>query len=227
MKKKFINKKKNTFFKIYSLILLIISLIVFIFHLKNNFFLTKSGFGKNFCNTFKHFTSQSNFFILIILILFFTPFFKNKYFHILTFITLINILLTFIVNHSFIAPDEKRKLFQNIINFEFPGLIHFQHTFIPILYIIFYFFSLNKGIDVKKSYLGIIYPLFYFLFFLILNFFKSEKYYPYDFINPDKKGIFELGQKQGYLGLFLSISVLTLVFYFLSFFILFLKKKFK
>ncbi|WAN63555.1 hypothetical protein RS022_07280 [Candidatus Phytoplasma rubi] len=88
------------------------------------------------------------------------------------------------------------------------------------MYILFYFFKINHGLKVlKKAYLGLVHHLCYFFFFLFANFLWESKYYPYNMINPDKKGI--LGdilkfsrEKQGYSYLFLNIFLLVIIFYF-------------
>lgn len=69
-----------------------------------------------------------------------------------------------------------------------------------------------------------------FFLFLFANLLCEREYYPYNMIDPDKKGI--LGdilkfsrEKQGYSYLFLNIFLLAIIFYFLSYGILSLKKK--
>ncbi|AYJ00971.1 hypothetical protein CWO85_00215 [Candidatus Phytoplasma ziziphi] len=172
-----------------------------------------------------HFTSQSNILILIVMLLFFTSIRCKKIFSILMFVAVIDILLTCTVTHFIDRPEEKDDLISKPFQIK-----HFQHTFIPFLYILFYFFKINHGLSLKKTYLGLIHPLCYFFFFLFANFLWKSEYYPYGMINPKRKGILGdiLGshrKEQGYSYLFLNIFLLAIVFYFLSYCILRLKKK--
>ncbi|WP_017193811.1 hypothetical protein [Vaccinium witches'-broom phytoplasma] len=170
---------------------------------------------------FNKFTYQSNFLVLIVMLLFFTPWRKKKNFAVLTFITLVSILFTAIINHSILDRDE-------IKNFSFKT-VDFQHTIIPLLYTVFYFSKKNIGMSCKKAYLGIIHPLTYLIIYLIIGKIKGEDYkYPYDFINPHKPGIIGdlLGKtKQGYFYLFLTASLLTVLTYLFSLFLNFAKSK--
>ncbi len=218
-------KKNDNFLSIcYAFVLLLICLITFICRFvqcyKNN---TKEQFFFSFIH---HFTSQSNILILIVMLFFFTSIRRKKIFSILMFVAVIDILLTCIVTHFIDNTSEKNTLITEPFQIK-----HFQHTFIPFLYILFYFFKINHGLSVKKTYLGLVHPLCYFFFFLFANLlWKPKYYYPYNMIDPDNKGI--LGdilkfsrKQQGYSHLFLNIFLLAIIFYFLSYGILSLKKK--
>ncbi|WP_341266819.1 hypothetical protein [Candidatus Phytoplasma fraxini] len=228
MKTKISRKKDNCFSKVYVFILTLISSMIFILHCYRRLNIDNT----QMLELIDKFTYQSNIWILIVMCLFFTSLRYKKIFSILMFIAAINIFLTFSMVHLILFKDEKtellRQLKEKII---FLDIKHYQHTIIPILYLIFYFFRTNPGLNIKKAYLGIIYPLCYFFFYLfanISNLFKN-KYYPYDIINPEKPGIFNIKSEggQGYFYLFLAIIFLTIIYYFLSVIILFLKNKIK
>ncbi|MEC4559123.1 MAG: hypothetical protein U9532_03105 ['Conium maculatum' witches'-broom phytoplasma] len=170
---------------------------------------------------FNMFTYQSNFLVLVVMLLSFTPWRKKKHFAVLTFIALVSILFTAIINHSILDRDE-------IKNFNFKT-VDFQHTIIPLLYTFFYFSKKNIGMSCKKAYLGIIHPLTYLIIYLIIGKIKGKAYkYPYDFINPHKPGI--IGgllekSEQGYPYLFLTAFLLAVLTYLFSLFLNFAKSK--
>jgi len=119
---------------------------------------------------FRYFTIQSNFLVMLVAIFYYTmkedkPFFKS-----LSTIALFNIIVTGVVFHTMLS--------------EFSGsfLVELQHTFVPIIYIIFYFVVLKKGIEIKKFWILLIYPLVYFVIFFMQGFFT--KWYPYPFMDP-------------------------------------------
>jgi hypothetical protein len=208
-------------FFLFCLCLLSITLGVFILQVYEKVIKTKEGIN-GLQKLFNMFTYQSNFLVLIVIILFFTPFKKNKNFPFLTFITLVSILFTAIISHLVLNRKE-------IAKFSF-RIVDFQHTIIPLLYAFFYFSKKNIGISYKKSYLGIIHPLVYLIIYLIIGKIEGEVYkYPYDFISPNKPGIIgDLCKKeeaQGYSYLFLTSFILTVLTYFFSLFLNFTKIK--
>jgi len=120
---------------------------------------------------FRYFTIQSNFLVMLVAIFYYTMKENKPFFKLLSTIALFNIIVTGVVFHT-------------LLN-EFSGsfLVELQHTFVPILYIIFYFVVLKKGIEVKKFWILMIYPTIYFIIFFIQGFFTN--WYPYPFMNPN------------------------------------------
>lgn len=221
--KKFHVRPQDNYFKMgFAFILLFITFFTFL-----KFSFTKFLEG-NLIELLTKFTYESNILILLVMILFFTSFRQKKYFNYLTFIAFIDILLTFVIVHTHLAPDEKWSLMADLKKLAMPANVHFCHTIIPLLYIIFALWFFIVRIDLKKAYLGIIHPLVYYFYFLLLNLFLKNKYYPYDFMNPKKPNLFISMDKypsQGYLGVFLTIMVLSMFFYGVSYGVLYLKNK--
>lgn len=204
--------KKNKF--IFSFLLFLICFIIF----GINFFQIINS-NKNFSNLIYKFTSESNITILIVMFLFFTPFRKNLKFSYLAFIALVSILFTSFINYTILDREEIKK-------FSFQQTIHYRHTIIPFLYTIFYFSTKDiKNLISRHVYVGLIHPLFYFIFFFIKGLFVKNAKYPYDFIDHNKKGIFRIEKGQGYLYLILVVFILAIFLYIFSYFLNFLKKK--
>ncbi|XXP77072.1 MAG: hypothetical protein AB3N34_01860 [Lettuce witches'-broom phytoplasma] len=205
---------------LFCLGLLSIALGVFIVQVHEKVF-QGTDFLHDWKKLFNMFTYQSNLLVLVAILLSFTPWRKKKNFAVLTFIALVSILFTAIINHSILDTNE-------IKHFSFK-IVDFQHTIIPLLYTFFYFSKKNIGMSYKKSYLGIIHPLTYLIIYLIIGKIEGEDYkYPYDFINPHKPGIIGglLGKaKQGYSYLFLTAFLLTVLTYLFSLFLNFAKSK--
>ncbi|KAB8121799.1 MAG: putative secreted protein [Candidatus Phytoplasma cynodontis] len=220
-------KKTPLLYRIFLFLFFLISLIIYlkqVFFVNNFFLLIKK--------TFYFFTNQSNFLVVIILFLNFTNFKQNKYYPLLAFIVLIDILLTGLVWNFIASP--KNELLE--INKDFFTISLFQHLYIPCFYVIFFFSPLvpfNPFFTLKQAYLALIHPLFYLFYSLILAYGSQEKIYtyPYNFMNPKSKcnlsNLFlhflsldyYYQQKQGFLGVFINNIVLLII---LSIFILFL-----
>jgi hypothetical protein len=174
--------------------------------------------------TFYFFTSQSNFLVMIVLFLNFTKFKKNKYYPLLAFITLIDILLTGIVWNLIASPtNELLEIKKNFFTISL-----FQHLYIPLFYVIFFFtpfyINSNSFFTLSRAYYGLIHPLFYLFYSLILGYFSEEKLYcyPYNFTNPNQKcnlssiflDFFQLNnyqEKQGFLGVLINNLFLLIV----------------
>ncbi|KXT29106.1 putative membrane protein [Candidatus Phytoplasma oryzae] len=248
-----IRKTKNIFF--YNLFLyffIIITIITYLtklqifdivylsFNNKENFIESIKIILYTFINqTFYFFTSQSNFLVIIVLILNLTKFKKNKYYPILAFIVLIDILLTGIVWNLIAAPtNELKEITDNFFTISL-----FQHFYIPILYTIFYFYhyvDFNSFFTLRKAYYALIHPLFYLFYSLLLGYFSKEKLYPYpyNFVNPNEKCVlsetffifFKINnykEKQGFLGVFINNIFLLIVLIFCILFLYILYKKIK
>ena len=119
---------------------------------------------------FRYFTIQSNFLVMLVVMMYYTMKESKPYFKTLSTIALFNIIVTGVVFHTLLS--------------QFSGsfLVELQHTFVPIMYVIFYFVVLKDGISIKKSWILLIYPLIYFLIFFLQGFITH--WYPYPFMDP-------------------------------------------
>lgn len=122
---------------------------------------------------FRMFTNISNTMVLVTLILYLSKHDEKRYFKYLSFITLINILMTGIIYHLW---KDKTNNFNT----------HVVHTIVPFLYFIFYFLMVKDSINPKLFWIGLIWPNIYFMVILIQGHFT--KWYPYFFINPSRQG---------------------------------------
>ncbi|WP_334331100.1 Pr6Pr family membrane protein [Candidatus Phytoplasma prunorum] len=218
---KFFKHRADNVFKIlFALNLILIVYIIFGIQLKNICYKSSIKGSHGFQDLFYYFTNQSNILVLITMTLFFTSFRKNPKFSYFSFIALTSILLTCIVNHIIVDKEE-------IKNFSFfSNTNHYRHTIIPILYTIFYFFKNIPPISIKKFYISLIHPLVYFYFFLIRGLFKQNAEYPYSFIDPNKKGVFNIEGGQGYFFVLLISIILTILFYFYNYVLAFIKNRY-
>lgn len=105
-----------------------------------------------------YFTTQSNLLITVIVILYLLNLKDASWFKWISFIGLVNIVMTGIIFHVLITPYMSGVSFLN----------HVLHTVNPLLYISFYFFILKTDIRQKHLFIGLIYPLFYMLFVFLL-----------------------------------------------------------
>ncbi len=147
-----------------------------------------------------YYTAQSNIFITVILILFLLGFSEKKWFKDLSFIALVNIIMTGIIFHTLLKS--------NFANISF--LRHVLHTINPILYFLFYFISVPGYVGFKKFWISLIYPILYFLYIhlfveplfgdlldrLMVEY--DDARYVYPFLDP---GFYN----NGYVGLFVFI----------------------
>lgn len=120
---------------------------------------------------FRYFTIQSNFLVMLVAIFYYTVKEDKPFFKPLSTIALFNIIVTGVVFHTMLS--------------QFSGsfLVELQHTFVPIIYVIFYFVVLKEGIDIKKFWILLIYPFVYFVIFFIQGIFTN--WYPYPFMDPN------------------------------------------
>jgi len=152
-------------------------------------------------SNFHYFSLQSNLLVLVTSTAFLLCFHDQKWFKYLSGITLINIIITGVVFHLLLSEYVD-------------GLhSHLLHTFTPILYVIFYFISITNVIKTKQFYVMLIYPLVYFLIFLILG--AVTGYAPYDFMNVSVQGVWPVIQ----LTIFMMMPAIII----LSAFLLYLK----
>ncbi|WP_227807152.1 hypothetical protein [Mulberry dwarf phytoplasma] len=92
---------------------------------------------------------------------------KSKYYPYLSFVCLINCLIVMF----FCLFETKTGTLQ--INY------FFEHKILSLMFIFYYFFQNKSIIKLKKKYVGIIYPLIYFLIMFILIKIDNEKLNPY------------------------------------------------
>jgi hypothetical protein len=174
-----------------------------------------------FNSIFIFFTAQSNFLVIIILIISFTKLQYHKLYSLFGFIVLIDIWLTGWIWWLIAAPYSEFQLLKTN-----PWNIScFEHTYFPILYTLFYFFNKDMVfLNFKQSLFALIHPLFYLFYSLILGYFTNQQLYryPYNFMNPEEKCvlntyIFEFFfkkpccSKQGFIGIFINNLLLLLI----------------
>lgn len=124
---------------------------------------------------FSKFTNMSMIFVLVVIIFLSFELEQHKFFKYLTVITLVNILMTGLIYHFIV---------NGITNFMTDSInSHIKHTVIPVLYPIFYFKYLKDSVRVKDFWITLVFPLLYFLFFILFG--ELLNYYPYAFINPN------------------------------------------
>ncbi|WEX20453.1 MAG: hypothetical protein TB2022_3740 [Candidatus Phytoplasma citri] len=139
-----------------------------------------------FYNTFYNFTFQSNFLVLLFCIGTLNSKFRNhKNYSLWAFCVLIDILLTGVVWNLIADPFVDYENFK----YEFLTVSLCEHTYIPILFTIFYFSNCYVNPPLApclKHYLALIHPLFYLFYSLILGSIENQRFYqyPYNFMNP-------------------------------------------
>ncbi|WP_049821837.1 hypothetical protein [Candidatus Phytoplasma mali] len=222
-KKLFKHRADNVFKILFAMGLILIVYIIFTIQLKNIYQKSSIKGSKTWLDLIYYYTNQSNILVLITMTLFFTSFRKNPKFSCLAFITLTSILFTAIINHTIVCPTELKDF-----SFSLETYYHYHHTIIPILYTIFYFFKNIPPIDMKKVYISLIQPLVYFYFFLFQGLFNKNTKYPYSFIDPMNKGIFNITSEggQGYFLVLLMSIILTILFYFYNYVLAFIKNRY-
>lgn len=136
--------------------------------------------------TIFYFTTQSNLLVWIILAISFTKLIHRSWFRYLSFIALINILMTGLIFHIFLSS------FLDVVEL----MQHVLHTIVPIIYIVYYMLFLSHKISYKSCYIGLIYPLIYLaLVYLFIEPLFGEKlnaiypnltsaHYIYPFLDP-------------------------------------------
>lgn len=170
-----------------------------------------------------YFTTQSNFLITLIALIYFFKLYNKDWFKYIAFIALVNIFMTGIIFHLLISPYMSGVSFLN----------HLLHTINPILYILFYFFILKDYITQKQIWIGLVYPLIYvvFVFLFVEPFFGDlldqqlpdfvGARYVYPFLDPRE-------YEQGFKGLLLfNLGIITPVVICTTSLLIFLKSKFE
>ncbi|WEK82549.1 MAG: hypothetical protein PR2021_4830 [Candidatus Phytoplasma pruni] len=221
--------KRNTFYKTSFIILVLILAVVvyvdkilYLYQINTFLNLTPLSFGEQtkltvYCTlyaTLYFFTAQSNFLVILFLILSLTKFRHHKAYSLFAFIVLVDMLLTGLVWWLIATPySEWNLLITNPLHTSC-----FEHTYFPLLYVLFYF--LNQDIvclKFKQSLIALFHPLFYLFYSLFLGFVSDQKWYsyPYNFMNPHEKcalnnyllkflGGHHYKEAQGFLGVCLN-----------------------
>jgi len=144
-----------------------------IFHIFSNFFISFSIFlflvsllavslllGRVFIDdqpldrflvTIFYFTTQSNVIIFLIITLYLLKKFKQPWFKIIALIGLIDIVVTGLFFHLFLAS------YMNSVGF----MQQVLHTVVPILYLIFYFVILEDTFRIRDIWISLIHPVIY------------------------------------------------------------------
>lgn len=178
----------------------------------------------SFITNFVYFTTQSNIFITVIAYLFIRGKSHTTLFSSLSFIALLNIMITGIVFHILLTPFMSQVSFLN----------HVLHTINPLLYVFFYFTLVSEFPPLKKVWISLIYPLVYALLVYIfiepvlgdiLNqiviVFDNSARYVYPFLDPQN-------YDNGIVGLLVfNLGILAPIMLILSLLLLYIKQKFE
>ncbi len=176
---------------------------------------------QSFLTNFVYFTTQSNILITIIAYSFIRGKTHSTLFSSLSFIALLNIMITGIVFHILLTPYMSRVSFLN----------HVLHTINPLLYVFFYFTLITNFPPIKKLWISLIYPLVYALLVYIfiepifgdildriVEVFDSARYV-YPFLDPRN-------YDNGIVGLLIfNLGILAPIMLILSFLLLYIKQK--
>ncbi|WP_349402127.1 putative membrane protein [Candidatus Phytoplasma solani] len=209
---------------------------------------SKNGYypgHQTFIKMIFYFTYQSNLFVLIVYVLFFTKARNQDWYPYLVFVCLISILATGIIYHIVIDKFQHFKTFKWELSYI---ISHLQHTFVPLIYLYFYFFVNTFAIPYKRMWMGWLHALVYMFCFSLYSRLSMNSYYkkfkkdkpivesqeeanerdpfkifPYYFFSPfrpDKKKEYEsLGKKRYrflYKGYGIVFKLFLLLFLFIS-----------
>ena len=150
----------------------------------------------------RYFTNQSNLIVFVTVFLVFVNWHDRKWFKYLSAIALVNITMTGLIYHLLLATPPI--LFQS----------HLTHTITPILYVLVYFTCLEDSLKPKQFWIPLIYPLIYFMFFIVTG--PLTGFYPYGFMNVSESGLLSVMK---YVGLFMLPGIAVM-----SWILLFIKK---
>ncbi|WBL31415.1 hypothetical protein [Candidatus Phytoplasma sacchari] len=182
----------------------------------------------NFIELLARFSKQS--IILVFFIITLKLFKKNvnkKWFYYLSFIALVDILLSCIIYNVIIDKFSSLKKFY--LDYQYLTINFVEHVYFPIFYLIFFLFSNIKSISLKKNYISLIHPLFYFLIFVIISLYDPNFCkYPYSFMNPKigkclLKFIYNKEPKN-WLGVFINCLFISFIIYLISFVLIKIKE---
>lgn len=148
---KFISKLRNNknFISSFSIFVFLISGLG-VGLLIGRIFIDNQSFDR-FLVTIFYFTTQSNFLVFFIMLLFMFKQDKKKWFKILSFIGLVDIIITGLVFNIFLTSFVANiNLMQQLL-----------HTIIPLIYIGFYFIVIDNNFKVRNFWIGLIHPLIF------------------------------------------------------------------
>ncbi|MBP5835692.1 hypothetical protein [Candidatus Phytoplasma meliae] len=120
-----------------------------------------------------YFTYQSNLFVLLVYILFFTKYRYQKWYHYLVFACLISILMTGLIFHIVINQFQQLTTFQFKLSY---FLSHLLHTLTPLTFVYFYFKVNIFAISYRKIWIAWVHPFLYMLFFSLFGYFAIKPY---------------------------------------------------
>ncbi len=104
-----------------------------------------------FLVTIFYFTTQSNVIIFLIMIFYLLKKTNKSWFKILAFIGLIDIVITGLFFHLFLAS------YMDSVGF----MQQVLHTVVPLLYILFYFIIIEDAFKIKDIWISLIHPVIY------------------------------------------------------------------
>jgi hypothetical protein len=212
-------KNRNPYHIIITIFTLCISTLAILFLLIRIF--DNPNPLNSFIVTSLFYTTQSNIFVFIVMVLYLLKLSSKKWFHVLALIAIVDILLTGIVFHILLVP------YMEAISF----MQQLLHTWTPIAYLMFYFIVVHDHLKLSHFWYAIVHPIIFFISvylwieplfgelieITVLDFEGSRFLYP--FLNPAN---FEIG----FIGVFLFSFVIILpLILLLSFGILFIKKR--
>src|SRR5690554_2191614 len=140
---------------------------------------------------FRYFTNQSNLLFFVVFLMIYFKKDNNKYFKILSFITLISLTITGVVFHLLLTDTvgNNSGVITSIYDLNnFQNLV--THTINPLYYFIYYFVFIIDNIKLKEFYIGLIHPILYFLIILLLG--PITNFYPYPFLDVCQNGLGEV-----------------------------------
>ncbi|WZN38560.1 dimethyladenosine transferase [Candidatus Phytoplasma asteris] len=178
----------SSFFSIYffkikknlsSLLLVLFSSITLIWAIFDSCLQTHLDLFAYFKNIF-HYTRQSIFLILIVAILALTKYRNTKFYQILSFIALVNILIISLVFCDFI--EDRRQYFISA-NWQIQLIPYYlQYVLFPLVYCFYFWKRSITFLDWKKVWIVFVHPFCYFLLSSIIFGFKVDL--KSHFINP-------------------------------------------
>ena len=152
----------------------------------------------------RYFTNQTTFLAIVISGMSFSAFKDKPWFTYFAGLTLVNVVLTGLTFHFILDIDRPITL---------QG--HLPHTFVPILYLI-YFYLVLPGFNFRKFYLLLIYPLVYLFTFVVTG--PLTGFYPYWFLDIETQGLAMVLQ--------FTLGLMMPAFSLLAVLLLFTKQKF-
>ncbi|MFU8793553.1 MAG: hypothetical protein ACNA7K_05950 [Acholeplasmataceae bacterium] len=175
----------NKYFKLFMLTSAFLMSSWAIFLLVERIFAFPNQLDRAIATVF-YFTTQSNLLVWVVLVQSFTKLTAKSWFKTLSFIAVIDIIITAVIFHLFLAPFlHSVELMQHVL-----------HTFVPLIFVMFYALFLSSKMAYKKFYLSLIHPLiFLFLIYVFVEPFFGDRLnviypdyesarYVYPFLDP-------------------------------------------